>query len=138
MDEVTQCLDKLLLAVSNYRFVYDDKLFFVGASIGVIEINASTQSAEALIKAADNACYKAKHLGRNRYFVFRENDSQMAIDDSENQVLHALHKALQHDGFELYSQAIMPLTVPQEEQGAHLQHYEIFLRLNSKESGLIR
>lgn len=137
LDEVTQCLDKLLLAVSNYRFVYDDKLFFVGASIGVIEINESTQSAEALIKAADNACYKAKHLGRNRYFVFRENDSQMAIDDSENQVLHALHKALQHDGFELYSQAIMPLTVPQEEQGAHLQHYEILLRLNSKESGLI-
>jgi diguanylate cyclase (GGDEF)-like protein len=137
LEEVTQCLDKLLLAVSNYRFVYDDKLFFVGASIGVIEINASTQSAEALIKAADNACYKAKHLGRNRYFVFRENDSQMAIDDSENQVLHALHKALQHDGFELYSQAIMPLTVPQEEQGAHLQHYEILLRLNSKESGLI-
>ena len=39
LDEVTQCLDKLLLAVSNYRFVYDDKLFFVGASIGVIAVS---------------------------------------------------------------------------------------------------
>ncbi len=137
LDEVTKRLDKLLLAISNYRFVYDDKLFFVGASIGVIEINESTQSAEALIKAADNACYKAKHLGRNRYFVFHENDSQMAIDDSENQVLHALHHALQNDGFELYSQAIMPLNVPYQEKAAQLQHYEILLRLNGRESGLI-
>ena len=135
--EVTKRLDKLLLAISNYRFVYDDKLFFVGASIGVIEINESTQSAEALIKAADNACYKAKHLGRNRYFVFHDNDSQMAIDDSENQVLHALHHALQNDGFELYSQAIMPLNVPNEDKAGHLQHYEILLRLNAREGGLI-
>ncbi|MDY6975471.1 MAG: EAL domain-containing protein [Pseudomonadota bacterium] len=137
LDEVTKRLDKLLLAISNYRFVYDDKLFFVGASIGVIEINETTQSAEALIKAADNACYKAKHLGRNRYFVFHDNDSQMAIDDSENQVLHALHHALQNDGFELYSQAIMPLNVPNQDMAGHLQHYEILLRLNGRESGLI-
>lgn len=137
LDEVTQHLDKLLLAISNYRFVYDDKLFFVGASIGVIEINENTQSAEALIKAADNACYKAKHLGRNRYFVFHDSDSQMAIDDSENEVLHALHHALQNDGFELYSQAIMPLNVPKEVKGAQPQHYEILLRLNAKDNGLI-
>ena len=137
LDEVTKRLDKLLLAISNYRFIYDDKLFFVGASIGVIEINETTQSAEALIKAADNACYKAKHLGRNRYFVFHDNDSQMAIDDSENQVLHALHHALQNDGFELYSQAIMPLNVPNQDMASHFQHYEILLRLNGRESGLI-
>ena len=137
LDDVTKVLDKLLIAISNYRFVYDDKLFFVGASIGVIEINTSTTSAEALIKAADNACYKAKHLGRNRYFVYRESDGQMAIDDSENQVLHALHRALQNDGFELYSQAIMPLSVPDGAHTSQLQHYEILLRLNSNEGGLV-
>lgn len=137
LDSVLKRLDKLLLAISNYRFVYDDKLFFVGASIGVIEINAQTQSAETLIKAADNACYKAKHLGRNRYFVYRDGDAQLAIDDSENKVLQALHKALQNDGFELYSQAIMPLTVPSEVSTHYPQHYEILLRLNASESGLI-
>lgn len=137
LDKVTKRLDKLLLSISNYRFVYDDKLFFVGASIGVIEINETTQSAEALIKAADNACYKAKHLGRNRYFVFHDNDTQMAIDDSENQVLHALHHALQNNGFELYSQAIMPLNVLNDERATPLQHYEILLRLNGREGGLI-
>jgi len=137
IEDVSKRLDKLLAAISSYRFVYDDKLFFVGASIGVIEINKNTQSAEALIKAADNACYKAKHLGRNRYFICRENDSQMAIDDSDNQVLNALHQALQSDGFELYSQAILPLTGPSETQAAQLQHYEILLRLNANDGSLI-
>ncbi|BFT31481.1 hypothetical protein D210916BOD24_26570 [Alteromonas sp. D210916BOD_24] len=137
LEEVTSCLDKLLAAISNYRFVFDDKLFFVGASIGVIEINETTRSAEALIKAADNACYKAKHLGRNRYFVIRENDYQMVIDDSENQILQALHRALQDDGFELFSQAILPLSPAQTSHNALRPHYEILLRLNSKEGGLI-
>lgn len=135
--EVTSCLDELLVAISNYRFVYDDKLFFVGASIGVIEINESTKSAEALIKAADNACYKAKHLGRNRYFVFCESDQQMAIDDSENQILQALHRALQDDGFELYSQAIMPLSSMPSSYNAIRPHYEILLRLKAKDGELI-
>lgn len=65
--------------------------------------------------------------------MYRESDGQMAIDDSENQVLHALHRALQNDGFELYSQAIMPLSVPDGAHTSQLQHYEILLRLNSNE-----
>jgi EAL domain-containing protein (putative c-di-GMP-specific phosphodiesterase class I) len=69
--------------------------------------------------------------------VYRESDGQMAIDDSENQVLHALHRALQNDGFELYSQAIMPLSVPDGAHTSQLQHYEILLRLNSNEGGLV-
>lgn len=135
--DVTKRLDKLLVSISNHRFVYDDKLFFVGTSIGVTEINEKTKSAEALIKAADNACYKAKHLGRNRYFVFRESDSQMDIDDTENEILQALHRALQSDGFELYSQAIIPWSQESGAQERALQHYEILLRLNAKDTGLI-
>lgn len=29
LDDVTKVLDKLLIAISNYRFVYDDKLFLL-------------------------------------------------------------------------------------------------------------
>jgi len=137
LDEVTARLDKLLLAISSYRFVYDDKLFFVGASIGVIEIGHSASSAVELIKAADNACYKAKHLGRNRYFIYRASDAQVVLDNSENDVLHVLHKALQVDGFELYSQAIMPLTAPYSSATPQQEHYEILLRLSGNDGSLI-
>ena len=137
IDSVKAKLDKLLLAVSSYRFVYDDKLFFVGASIGVIEIGAKSTSAAELIKAADNACYRAKHLGRNRYFIFHASDEQACLNKHENDVLHTLHRALQYDGFELYSQAIMPLSDTFTKITGQLEHYEILLRLTGSDGSLI-
>ncbi|GEA13492.1 EAL domain-containing protein [Alteromonas sp. KUL49] len=138
LEEVKKRLDRLLDAISSYRFVYDEKLFFVGASIGVIEIDPNATSAADLIKAADNACYKAKHLGRNRYFVYQAKDAHLATNNNDNDVLNSLHNALQYDGFELFSQAIVPLTNSLNVfQQPALEHFEILLRLSNKDGALI-
>ena len=126
-------LDDLLDAISNYRFFYDDKLFFIGASIGVIDMAATGISAAELIKAADNACYQAKYLGRNRYYVYHETQAQVELDQTETSILHALNEALQAGGFELYSQAIVSLANSEERR----QHYEVLLRLADKNGVLV-
>ena len=133
VNEVKARLDNLLSAISAYRFNYDDKLFFIGASIGVIEIDQQSGSAASLIKAADNACYKAKYMGRNRYYLFEENSEQQETDDTESAVLNALHQALQDDSFVLFSQAILPLKYKQNAP----VHYEILLRLPANDDTLI-
>ncbi|WP_414828557.1 EAL domain-containing protein [Alteromonas sp. H39] len=133
VNDVKGKLDNLLNAISAYRFTYDDKLFFIGASIGVIEIGQQSGSAASLIKAADNACYKAKYLGRNRYYLFDENSAQQEMDNTESAVLNALHQALQDDTFVLFSQAILPL---KNKEKAPL-HYEILLRLPAQDNTLI-
>ncbi|OFC68815.1 putative bifunctional diguanylate cyclase/phosphodiesterase [Alteromonas confluentis] len=130
--QATAKLDIILEAIASYRFIHEDRLFYVGASIGVIAIDQESGSAAELIKAADNACYQAKYQGRNRYIVV---DSLNNLPDahSESNVLQIVHRALREHKFELYSQSIVPMTSVE----ADLQHYEILLRLPDGQGGLI-
>ena len=132
LEDVKDKLDTLLHDISNYRFVFEDKIFFVGASIGVIEVNTANHTAAELIKAADNACYQAKYLGRNRYYIYQATQAQQELDVAESQTLSTLHLAIQGNGFELYGQPILPL-----KEGNEGLHYEILLRLKGKNNRLV-
>ena len=57
-------------AVRDYRFVWGSASLSVGASIGVVEIGAETESAANVLSAADIACYSAKDQGRNRIHLY--------------------------------------------------------------------
>jgi diguanylate cyclase (GGDEF)-like protein len=63
-----QIVTDILSTVSEYRFSFDDKVFKVGASIGLAEI-APTHSATLgeVLAAADAACYTAKEQGATAY-----------------------------------------------------------------------
>ncbi|MBT1064727.1 EAL domain-containing protein [Bowmanella sp. Y26] len=127
--QVSQVLEKLAVmldAIRSFRFVWEDKVFHIGASIGVAEINAKTLNSAELIKAADHACYSAKNLGRNRYHVFDESDQQLNYQQSELEWVNEIQKALLEDRFELFYQNIEPLNQP-----AKGRHYEILLRMLS-------
>lgn len=125
LQSVKKRLDALLQAIAEYRFIHDDKLFYVGASIGVIDLHYNTDNPAELLKAADNACYQAKHQGRNRYFIFSPSDTQSLNLQTENHVLQTLHHAIAHDGFELFCQPIVNL----QWDTSGKAHYEILLRL---------
>ncbi|WP_267901208.1 GGDEF domain-containing protein [Dulcicalothrix desertica] len=42
----------------------------MGVSIGLVMINANSQSLNSLLNAADVACYNAKNKGRNCVHVY--------------------------------------------------------------------
>ncbi len=73
----TEVASKLLLAISQYRFVWRERGFDVGVSIGVVAIGSDSESVNALMSAADLACYAAKDAGRNRVHVFSADDGEM-------------------------------------------------------------
>jgi diguanylate cyclase len=51
--------------VEAYRLEWQDLSLSVGASIGVVAIESSLADFEAVMSAADGACYEAKRAGRN-------------------------------------------------------------------------
>ena len=60
--------------VHAFRFVWQQQQFTIGVSIGLVSIDAQSQDATSVLKAADAACYGAKNQGRNRVYV-RETNS---------------------------------------------------------------
>ncbi|MDP3823959.1 MAG: diguanylate cyclase [Burkholderiales bacterium] len=57
--------EKLRSAVVAYQLPWEGHVFGVGASIGLVPVDASYATATDVLRAADAACYAAKRQGRN-------------------------------------------------------------------------
>ena len=57
--------EKLRSAVVAYQLPWEGHVFGVGASIGLVPVDASYATAADVLRAADAACYAAKRQGRN-------------------------------------------------------------------------
>ena len=132
LDEAMQTAESLRLAISEYKFTWDDRNFRLGVSIGVVPISAENEDVAALLSAADSACAAAKEAGRNRIHSFQENDIDLMRRRREMQWAARINNALEENRFELFRQTIKPLQA--EEDGAH---YEILLRMRDENDGII-
>ncbi|MBC7938529.1 MAG: EAL domain-containing protein, partial [Chitinophagaceae bacterium] len=78
LDRAGEVADKLLNAVAEYRFPWNERVFELGVSIGLVEVCANSQGVADLMSAADIACFAAKEAGRHRVRVFQSSDSELA------------------------------------------------------------
>jgi diguanylate cyclase (GGDEF)-like protein/PAS domain S-box-containing protein len=116
--------EKLRQEISEFRFVWADKTFSVGASIGLVEITAESGDLAALLSAADTACYMAKERGRNRICVHQPYDADVRRRHGEIEWVNKMTRAFEENRFHLYYQEIQPLPLD-----GSCTHREILLRL---------
>jgi diguanylate cyclase (GGDEF)-like protein/PAS domain S-box-containing protein len=128
LDKARQIADDVVRAVNDYRFVWKDKIFNVGVSIGLVEIGRDGGSIEDVMNSADSACYVAKSQGGVHVYSAREEAS--ARHSGEIQWLQKLQRALSDNKFELYYQPIVHAQLT----GARGPALEVFVRLDA-ESG---
>lgn len=108
LDKARQIADDVCRAVGDYRFVWKDKIFNIGVSIGLVEISRESGTLEELLAAADSACYVAKKQGSGRVAVYSARDEALARHTGEIQWLQRLQGALKENRFQLYHQPIVP------------------------------
>jgi diguanylate cyclase (GGDEF)-like protein/PAS domain S-box-containing protein len=132
LDEAIETAESLLKAVQDFRFVWEDRSFRLGASIGVVPIAPETASVAELLTAADSACAAAKESGRNRVQTWQENDIDLMRRRREMQWAARINNALEESRFELFRQPILPL----QDQGAGA-HYELLLRMRDEQGQVI-
>jgi len=127
LDKAEQIADKLRQAIRDYRFIWDDKAFEVGVSIGVVPIESDSGNMAHLLAAADAACYIAKDSGRNRLHIYQPDDEAILQHHGEMQWVHRLSAAFDTDSFELYAQPIAHVAGDRV-----VSHYEILLRMQDE------
>jgi diguanylate cyclase (GGDEF)-like protein/PAS domain S-box-containing protein len=106
LDKARQIADEVCRKVGDYRFVWRDRIFNVGASIGLVEITRDSGSLEEAMAAADSACYVAKRQG-GHVAVYSARDEVFARQTGEIHWLQLLQSALKENRFELYCQPIV-------------------------------
>jgi diguanylate cyclase (GGDEF)-like protein/PAS domain S-box-containing protein len=108
LEKARQIADDVTRAVGEYRFVWRDKIFNIGVSVGIVEISRESGTLEELLAAADTACYVAKKQGSGRVAVYSARDEALARHTGEIQWLQRLQAALKDNRFRLYTQVIVP------------------------------
>jgi diguanylate cyclase (GGDEF)-like protein/PAS domain S-box-containing protein len=131
IDKARRIADGLRRSIKDFRFVWQNRSFEVGVSIGLVPITAESGSLTDVLAAADSACYVAKDHGRNRIHVYQIDDAALAQRQGEMQWVQRLRQGLDDDGFDLYAQAIIPLAPGRGREREHL--YEILLRVQDSE-----
>jgi diguanylate cyclase (GGDEF)-like protein/PAS domain S-box-containing protein len=110
LDKARQIADDVVHKVNDYRFVWKDKIFNIGVSIGLIEISRESGAPDELMSAADSACYVAKKQG-NHVHVYSARDEAVARHRGEIHWLQRLQTALKENRFELMAQPIVATAV---------------------------
>jgi diguanylate cyclase (GGDEF)-like protein/PAS domain S-box-containing protein len=128
LEKARQIADDVVRSVGDYRFVWKDKIFNIGVSIGLVEIGRGGGAIEDLMNSADSACYVAKKQGGVHVHVYSAREEANARHTGEIHWLQRLQGALRDNKFELYYQPI-----------AHAQSgtsrgpaIEVFVRLESE------
>jgi diguanylate cyclase (GGDEF)-like protein/PAS domain S-box-containing protein len=132
LEEALRTAETLREAVRNFRFTWEDRVFRLGASIGVVPISAENEDVATILSAADSACQAAKEQGRNRVHSFAENDIELMRRRREMQWAARINAALEEGRFELFRMTIQPLQKP--EAGTH---YELLLRMRDENGRMV-
>ncbi len=125
LDQAKRVANKLRKKVADFRFVWAQKSFGVGVSIGIVSIDQTSENISAVMNAADSACYTAKYKGRNRVHVYRRSNTDLIRRHGDVEWVIRVEKALHENSFQLNYQLIAPVN-ERFEQGAHV---ELLLRL---------
>jgi diguanylate cyclase (GGDEF)-like protein/PAS domain S-box-containing protein len=133
VSKAEELAEQICQRVATFRFVWQEKAFNLGVSLGLAVINENTLDFQSVLLAADRACYAAKRSGRGGVVVYSSDTSSIAEKDTQIDWESFLNHALEENRFRLYYQLICCLKSPAESG----EFYEVLLRLVDKENNLL-
>ncbi len=129
-NQASKVANKILTLLSTYRYHHEPFSFIVGGNIGLRAIANKDISAAQYIADAAKATAISKKLGRNRHYLFTQDDGDSHHSHGCDWN-HRIHAAIEQNRLQLYLQPIRAIASQQ------VNHYEALLRLIDADSGEI-
>ena len=118
-------------AVEGFRFPWRGRVYRLGASIGVVGIDAESGSAASVLAAADAACHAAKQQGGGRTRLYQSDDEDVVARKGEVQWVLRIKRALDENRFQLWLQPIERIG------SVGGDHYELLLRMVDDDGSVV-
>jgi len=116
--------EKIRDLIEHFVFIWEDKSFSVGVSIGIVSISDKTKDMTEAFKQADAACYAAKEAGRNRVCIYHEDDINLSSRKNELEWANETLESIQDNRMVLFVQVITPIS----NRTSNKLRYEILVR----------
>lgn len=133
LENAMQVAQRLQEAVQNHKFIWQNNLFPITLSIGLVPLSGEDTDIHIVMAAADDACYIAKEEGGNRIRVFQRNEEKYILRRGQMEWVSKINQALETDKFRLWYQLIEPVRpLP----GIHPK-LEILIRMEGDDGSII-
>ncbi|MCP5141978.1 MAG: EAL domain-containing protein [Chromatiales bacterium] len=126
LERAKEIANTILNVVGNFRFGWDDKMFTIGVSIGIVEFAPEFRDVDDLLAAADSACYASKEGGRNRWSVYVADDELIQSHRIETDWTQQVIQAMAEDRMQIYFQEFRAMRAGTTDSGRHI---EVLLRM---------
>ena len=131
LDKAKDVANETQKAIEKYSFTWNDNVFRVGASIGIVAIDARTVNTDKILQTADNACRDVKTSSTSQVRVYSVDDTMASTSRSDANSCISINNALENNQFKLYLQPICPT----DNISSEWKHYEVLIRmLNDNDS----
>jgi diguanylate cyclase (GGDEF)-like protein/PAS domain S-box-containing protein len=134
LNKAKDVAEKVRQSVKDFRFVWQERSFEIGASIGVVGINAENMDLASILASADMACYAAKDMGRNRVHVYEPSDAILSERHGQMHWASRITKALEEQRMVIYEQPVVGIKPGKTDR----KHCEILVRMRDEEGVIIR
>jgi diguanylate cyclase (GGDEF)-like protein len=122
--EALETAKRIKTSIKDNKFVWEDKVFQITISIGMVEINEHAHDSHEILSCADIACYAAKDRGRDQVVWFSPQDDEYTKRKKEMQWAPRIKSAAEDNHFVLFQQPMLNL---QADKG---QHAEFLVRMD--------
>jgi diguanylate cyclase (GGDEF)-like protein/PAS domain S-box-containing protein len=124
--------EQLIRQIEALRFPWNERVYDVGASVGITEIHRNNNRISDLLSQADVACYSAKRSSRGTVALYEMDQSPAADQHREIIVASEIREALDERRMVIYAQA-----VAFSSDTSVISHYEILVRMLDDYGNLI-